>query len=178
MKLKDNRNWFVVMFLSFITFGIYGIYLTIVQIRDTNIACEGDNKHTAGLIKVILLSLITFGIYALVWDCKLVLRWQQFAESNNEKPKYSIILHVILSYVLSIIGITALVASYLKLSAFNQVCRIYNNGGGANISRSGKNPFLKEKSTYDPSTDLWGWKDSPSSKLSTQLNMDDKKNSK
>jgi uncharacterized membrane protein YjgN (DUF898 family) len=163
-KLKDNRKWIIVMLLSIITLGIYGLYLTIVQIRDTNIACEGDDRKTAGLVKVILLGIITFGIYFIIWDIKLISRWQNFAETNNEQPKYSLILHIILSYVLSATGIAAMISSYFKLAAFNQMCRIYNNGGNSG-NNNGKNPYLKDKNATNPSENLWGWKNSPSSKL-------------
>ena len=159
-KLKDNRNWFLVMILSFITLGLYGIYLMYVQIRDTNIACHGDGRKTAGIIKFLLLSIITFGIYALVWDIKLVSRWQNYSEMNGEKSKYPLILHVILAYVLSATGICAIISSYLKLSAYNQVCRIYNgnsDGGNSFAPKKDKGP--------NPADNLWGWKDSTSSKM-------------
>lgn len=160
MKLKDDRNWFVVMLLSIFTLGLYGIYFIHVQIRDTNIACADDGKKTGGLLKFFLLGILTFGIYMIIWDYKIVQRWQNYAISNNETPKYSIILHIVLSYILSFTGVATLISSILKLSAFNQVCRIYNNKGGG----SGRGNYLKQKTGPNPADNLWGWKDSPSGK--------------
>lgn len=158
MELKQDRNWLVVMLLNIVTIGIYGIYLTHVQIRDTNIACERDGKRTSGLFKLIFLSLITLGIYSIVWDIKIVLRWQRYAEVNSYKPRYSIVLHVILNYVLSLTGICALIGFILKLAAFNQMCEIYNEN---NIGHGG----YSKKDTFNPADNLWGWRDSPSGRL-------------
>ena len=165
-KLKDDRNWLVVMFLTLITCGIYGIYFAWVQIRDTNIACAQDGKKTAGLIKLIILTLLTFGIYAVIWDIKLVCRWQNFAESNGEKAKYSLIIHVLFSYVLSAAGIFAIIASFLRLSAFNQVCRLYNGNNGLGGSASGKKSNTNKEP--NPADNLWGWKDASSKWERTQ----------
>lgn len=159
-ELKDNRHWLVVLLLSCLTLGIYGIYLVHVQARDTNIACEGDGKHTGGVLKLFLLGLITLGIYIFVWDFKIVSRWQNYAEDNGYKPKYPLILHVFFSYVLAATGILALVASILRLSAFNQVCEIYNEGGA-----TGSTKATKGKQPPNPADNLWGWRDSPSGKL-------------
>lgn len=160
-KLKDNRNWFIVTLLSIITFGIYGLYLMYVQIRDTNIACASDGKRTAGLFKLFFLGIITFGIYFIVWDFKLVSRWQHFTENGGEKSKYSVILHVLLNYVLSFTGIAAIIASVLKLAAFNQICRIYNGGSAGGRYQ----PQLNKEKKPNPADNLWGWKDSTGSKM-------------
>jgi len=158
-KIKDNRNWLIVWLLTIVTFGFYSFYLTYVQIRDTNTICANDGQRTAGLFKLLILGFLTFGIYFLIWDIKLVSRWQHYAEDASEKPKYSLILHILLNYIFSFTVIAGLIGSILKLSAFNQICRIYNNGG------IGKGSYLKEKNKYNPADDLWGWKDSTSSKM-------------
>ena len=152
--LKDDRSFITIFFLTLITFGIYGIYFIHVQARDTNIACAEDGKKTAGLIKLILIGIITFGIYFIVWDIKLVLRWQKYTEKNNEKPRCSILIHILLTFVLSFTGVAPIIDSYLRLRAFNQVCEIYNLTGGKTPNT--KNPYSVEN--------LWGWKDSQSVK--------------
>ena len=153
--LKEDRNWFLVLFYSVITLGIYAVYFLHVQVRDTNIACVKDGKHTSGLIKLILLSLITFGIYSVVWNIKLYSRWQHLAESVSEKPRYTITTHVLLTLVFSSFGITLLIASILQILAFNQMCAIYNDR---------YIPGEEEKQKNNPSKDLWGWKSSKSVK--------------
>ena len=87
-KIKDNRNWLIVWLLTIVTFGFYSFYLTYVQIRDTNTICANDGQRTAGLFKLLILGFLTFGIYFLIWDIKLVSRWQHYAEDASEKPKY------------------------------------------------------------------------------------------
>jgi hypothetical protein len=153
--LKEDRSWFLVMFYSVITLGIYAIYFLHVQIRDTNIACAKDGKHTPGMFKLIFLSMITFGIYSIVWNIKLYSRWQHLAESVSEKPRYTITAHILLTIVFSSSGITTLIASILQVSAFNQICAIYNDR---------YIPSEEEKQKNNPSKDLWGWKSSKSVK--------------
>ena len=158
--LKDDRSWIIVMFLSIFTLGIYAIYFLHVQIRDTNIACATDGKRTPGMLKLILLSIITFFIYYIVWDIKLVLRWQAYVEKNGDKSKYSILIHVLFTFVLSPLLIFPIIASFLRLSAFNQVCETYNILGGETVT-------IKDKYSVD---NLWGWKESQSVKQETKKN--------
>ena len=161
-RLKDDRNWFLVLLFSFITFGIYSIYFLHVQIRDTNIACANDGKKTSGMLKLIFLGILTFGIYIIVWNIKLVLRWQSFIEANNEKSPYTLVIHIILNYVLSVTGIVLIIDIVLRVLAFNKVCRIYNETNGRPNTPGGS---ANKDNKPNPVDNLWGWKDSPSSKM-------------
>ena len=160
--LKDDRSFIGVFFLSLITFGIYVFYFIHVQAIDTNVACAEDGKKTGGLFKLIFLSIITFGIYFIVWDIKLVLRWQNYAEKNNQKPKCSILTHIILTFILSFSCVAPIIDSYLRLRAFNQACEIYNLNGGKTLNT--KDPYSVEN--------LWGWKDSQSTKQENSKKKD------
>ena len=122
-----NRNWFVCLLLSWITFGIYGLYFMHVVARDTNIACSSDGKHTRGLIAVILLSLITFGIYAIVWQLMVISRWEKLADKVQEKPKCSLISYVLWFLFGSIIIIGPLVCWIKQVKGLNQACSIHNS---------------------------------------------------
>ena len=116
------------MLLSIVTFGIYGIWLTYVIARDTNVACEGDGKHTRGVIALLFFSLITVGIYSIVWQISLLKRWANKAESRGEKPACTCIDWVIWCLLLSFTGIGVLVFQYKQIKGLNQVCSLYNNG--------------------------------------------------
>lgn len=125
--LVDNRNWFVTMLLTFFTLGIYGIYLTHVMARDTNVACDGDGKHTSGVWFYILLTVVTLGIYSIIWEVKILGRWANNAEANRERPKCSILAYILLNYVLVCTFICPMIYSYKRLQGFNQTCQIYND---------------------------------------------------
>jgi len=143
--LKENRSWLVVILLSIITGGIYGMYLIHVMARDTNIACAKDGKHTAGLVKYIIFSIITLFIYTIVWEIKIISRWQNLAETESEKPVYSVMLYVLLTFIGGSTFICPLIASYKRIAGFNQICRIYND-----------TDHTVQKG--NPADNYWGWK--------------------
>jgi hypothetical protein len=131
-NLKDNRGWFVTMLLSCITCGIYGMYLTHVMARDTNIACAKDGKHTRGLLAVILLSMVTLGIYGLVWTLKIISRWENNAIQAGQTPRCTLVSYLLWMLLGSMLcGIGSLIASYKYIHGFNQACAIYNAGAAA-----------------------------------------------
>jgi hypothetical protein len=63
----SKRSLVVVILLSLITFGIYGLYFIHKLAKDMNTICEGDGKKTRGLLFVLFIGAITAGIYDLVW---------------------------------------------------------------------------------------------------------------
>ncbi len=46
--LTTNRNFFLVLLLSIVTFGIYPLYLVHCFSKETNTACAADGKSTTG----------------------------------------------------------------------------------------------------------------------------------
>ncbi|MBQ7352159.1 MAG: DUF4234 domain-containing protein [Clostridia bacterium] len=124
--LTDNRSWLLVLILNGITFGIYGIYLTYVMARDTNIACAKDGENTKGLLWVLLLGIVTFGIYGLIWQLMIIKRWANHAQANGATPKCTVLSYLLWNIVGSIIVIGPLVAFAKTINAFNQACMIYN----------------------------------------------------
>jgi len=66
--LKTDRSLIIIILLSIVTFGIYGIIFMYKSAEEINIiASKWDGKNTLNYLLVILLSGVTFGIYALIW---------------------------------------------------------------------------------------------------------------
>lgn len=125
--MKENRSMFVVILLSLITFGIYGLYFTYSYARDMNIVCEGDGKKTGGLLAQIFLTLITFGIYYYVWTYKVGERIRDNCQKNGvESPCTggSLLLWDILGAMI-IIG--PLVAYHKEIKGLNMLCTCFNS---------------------------------------------------
>lgn len=127
MRLNENRNWFVCLLLTVITFGIYELYLIHVMASETNISCKEDNKHTMGLLLFILLTIITFGIWSIVWMCLLISRWEDKATRAGERPACSIVAYLLWSILGMMIFIGPLIAYVLMIKGFNQANRLYND---------------------------------------------------
>lgn len=65
--LKNDRSFWVYLFLSIITFGIYTIFFWHFWALDLNAACRGDDREGPDYIRVFLLSVITLGLYNMIW---------------------------------------------------------------------------------------------------------------
>ena len=81
--LKTDRTMLSYVILSIITFGIYDLYFRYKLIKDINLVCEDDGKHTSGVIVLIVLSLLTFGIYGYVWNYKVGERINEQAHKRD-----------------------------------------------------------------------------------------------
>ena len=121
-----SRSLVVLILLSMVTFGIYGLYWIYKLAMDTNTICEGDGKKTGGLLKVLLLGLITFGIYDLIWVYMLGDRLQDNA------PKYNLTFKesggtILLWYILgSLIIIGPFIAMHIIIKNVNALADEYN----------------------------------------------------
>ena len=75
-KLKTNRGLLKFIFLSMITFGIYGIVVMSAVTTDINvIASRYDGKKTMHYCLILFLfSWLTFGIAPLVWSHRMCAR--------------------------------------------------------------------------------------------------------
>lgn len=69
--IRDDRSIVPFILLNFITLGIYGIWYLHQWIKDINRMCEGDGKHTEGVVLYYLLTLVTCGFYAYYWWFKV-----------------------------------------------------------------------------------------------------------
>ncbi len=121
-----KRGLAVLILLSIITFGIYGLYWIYNLAKDVNTICDGDGKQTSGLLKYILLGLITFGIYNLVWVYMLGDRLQDNAQKYNINIKESggtVLLWLILG---SLIIIGPFIALHIIIKNTNALAEEYN----------------------------------------------------
>ena len=122
-----QRGLVKLILLSFITFGIYGLYWIHKLAKDVNTICEGDGKKTGGLLKYLLLGLITFGIYQLVWVYMLGDRLQDNAPKFNLTFKESggtILLWLILG---SFVVVGPFIALHIIIKNTNALADVYNS---------------------------------------------------
>ena len=129
-QLKTSRNFIMVILLSFITLGIYGIYFYCTISNDINtIASRYDGRKTMHFLLVFLLSLITFGIAALVWFHKMSGRIG--SELRRRSIDYTFGASTFwLWYVLgSLIIIGPFVYLYKLCLAMNEMSEHYNTKG-------------------------------------------------
>ena len=75
LQLPTNRGLAKMIFLSLITFGIYGIVTWCKIVTEINItASRYDGKRTCPYFAALCLSAITYGIFSLVWQHKFSAR--------------------------------------------------------------------------------------------------------
>jgi hypothetical protein len=121
-----KRGLATVILLSFVTFGIYGLYWIYSLAKDVNAICEGDGKKTAGLLKYFLLGMITFGIYCMVWIYMLGDRLQ------DNGPKYNLTIKesggtLLLWFLLgSFIIVGPFIALHIIIKNVNALAAEYN----------------------------------------------------
>jgi len=130
--MKENRSMIVVILLSIITFGLYGLYFYHAYARDMNIVCAGDGKKTAGLIAFILLSFITCGIYSIVWLYKVGDRINENCIRKGMASPCTGGSLLVWSIVGSIIFIGPFVALHKMIKGLNVLCAAYNRGRNGN----------------------------------------------
>lgn len=119
-----QRNFAMLIVLSIITFGIYGLIFWWGYVKDLNKACEGYGKKSPNFIAVIIFSALTFGIYSLYWHFSQAERLQDTAP-ELVKQGGGIILILLLLGSLAF-GIGPIVAQYLMVKNLNIVADKYN----------------------------------------------------
>lgn len=130
-QLKTNRSLLMCILLNIITCGIYSWFFIYALARDMNTACDGDGRHTAGLLKYILLSFITCGIYSWVWYYGLGNRMAANAPRYGitfQENGTTILLWMLVGSLLC--GIGAFVALHIICRNMNALCAAYNAQSG------------------------------------------------
>jgi len=127
-RLTTDRGFWKAIGFSIITFGFYGTYLVYAFAKETNLACEGDGKHTRGLLGFILLTIVTFGIYAIVWYCSLIDRRGNFLIKNGKPEVVKSSTYLLTIFLLGNItlGIMHLIMYCKILYQQNAVNELYN----------------------------------------------------
>ena len=121
-----DRSYGRVVLLSIVTLGIYALYLIEIMAENTNIACSRDGKRTWGIFPLLSLGIITLGIFPIIWHCQVICRYRSFCEKHGEQPLISMKFFLLWA----LLGLPILVGPFIAwarfLSAYNQVCRIFN----------------------------------------------------
>lgn len=129
--LKTDRSLLIYILLSIVTCGIYSLYFIYSLAKDVNIACAGDGKETAGLVKLVLLSIVTCGIYGIYWYYALGDRLHENA------PRYGLtitetgttmLLWILVGMIFG--GVGTYVAMYFIIKNTNSICSEYNHMNG------------------------------------------------
>ena len=125
--IKYHSFW-KYLFLSFITCGIYGIYVFWGVVNDINEICNKDGKKSPNYILVLLLSLLTCGIYGLYWwyiqGERLYKAAEKYGIDVREKGSTMLLWQILNCTFMP--GIGALVAVYIMFDNMNQIALVYN----------------------------------------------------
>ena len=125
--LKTDRSLALYILFGFLTCGIYQLYIFYTIMRDINVACDGDGKHTPGLLEFIVFGILTCGIYDFYWFYSTGNRLAdnapryglQFQENGT-----AILLWMLIGSLLCFIG--SYVGVYFLLNNTNAICDAYN----------------------------------------------------
>lgn len=130
-RLQEDRNLVKYILLNLVTCGIYSWYFIYCWARDVNIACDGDGKHTGGLLAWILLGTLTCGLYPLYWYYSLGNRLQTNGQRYGMEIRESggtILLWMVVGLLTC--GLASLYGFYLLLKNTNFICIAYNRSRG------------------------------------------------
>ncbi len=125
--MKTDRNLAVIIGLSIVTCGIYGIYYYHVMSQDINVLCAGDGQETMDGALAMLLGAVTCGIYTYVWYYQFANRLQANAPRYGlafSESGATIFLWMFFGAWLCLIG--PFVALYLMLKNLNELSKAYN----------------------------------------------------
>lgn len=131
-QLDDDLNFWMVLLLSIVTLGIYGI---IVWTRITNnvntIATPHDKRHTMHYcLMIFLFSWITLGIYPLIWNHNLASRVGN--ELRRRRIDYNFGVGTWWGWGVAgnlLFGIGSQIYLYKLIQAMNRLCHDYNERG-------------------------------------------------
>ena len=125
--LKTDRSLALYILLGFLTCGIYQLYVFYTIMRDVNVACDGDGKHTPGLLEFILFGILTCGIYDLYWFYSVGNRLADNAPRYGlrfQENGTTLLLWMLIGSLLCFIG--SYVGVYFLLNNVNAICNAYN----------------------------------------------------
>ena len=149
--LKTDRTMLSYVILSIVTFGIYDLYFRYKLIKDINLVCEDDGKHTSGVIVLIVLSLLTFGIYGYVWNYKVGER------INEQAHKRDVVVNIngmIMLLCTASLGFGFFIAMFGLIKSMNKLCDDYNRengmGGSPRPRPEGAKPKKVKKAAEQP----------------------------
>jgi uncharacterized Zn finger protein (UPF0148 family) len=125
--LKTDRSLVLYILLGILTCGIYQLYVFYTIMRDVNVACDGDGRHTPGLLEFILFGILTCGIYDLYWFYSVGNRLADNAPRYGlhfQENGTTLLLWMLIGSLLCFIG--NYVGIYFLLNNVNAICSAYN----------------------------------------------------
>ena len=130
LKLPTGRSLVKMIFLSLITFGIYGIVIYTRISEEINIvASRADGKRTMNFWLMIWLTSITCGIYALVWHHGLSERIGNELKRRGYDYKFGAGTFWLWNILGSLILIGPFVYCHKLMKAMNMINTSYNYYG-------------------------------------------------
>ncbi|MBQ9097913.1 MAG: AI-2E family transporter [Clostridia bacterium] len=124
--MRSNRHFWRTFLYSIITLGIYPFYVVEVIAQSTNIACNKDGNRTWGFFPYLILAICTLGIFPIVWHCRVITRFQHYAQENGKTccvTKKFYLLWTVPGF-LTVVGPLIALARFLR--AFSDLCETYN----------------------------------------------------
>lgn len=125
--LKTDRSLVLYILLDFLTCSIYPMYVIYTIIRDVNVVCDGDGKHTPSLLEFILFGILTCGIYDLYWFYSVGNRLADNAPRYGlhfQENGTTLLLWLLIGSLLCFVG--KYVGIYFLLNNVNAICNAYN----------------------------------------------------
>jgi hypothetical protein len=122
-----KRSLVVVILLSIITCGIYGMYFIYKLAKDMNTICEGDGKKTRGLLFVLIIGAITAGIYSLFWLYALGDRMQENGSRYGLTIKESGTTILLWDLLGAFIVVGPFIALHIIIKNINALGEAYNS---------------------------------------------------
>lgn len=129
--LKTNRSLLKYIFLSLITFGIYGIVVMCTVTDDVNtVASRYDGKTTMNFLVVyLLLSGLTFGLAPIVWLYRITNRIGRELRRRGIAYSFGAVDFWIWYVLGTFVFIGPFVYMYKFLKAVNLMCADFNQRG-------------------------------------------------
>lgn len=125
-RIEQERSLIVLIAFSILTLGIFFFYHQYRKIRDINILCQGDGKHTPGLAVLIPLWICTLSIYGIVWNCQVAGRLRRNLEMRGIPYGISGGAVGVLSFLGRQNPLFGLYPQYKIIHATNALARCYN----------------------------------------------------
>lgn len=127
LQLPTGRSLVKMIFLSLITFGIYGIVIYCRIAEEINIvASRYDGKRTMSYMGMMMLSPITLGIYSIVWVHKLSNRIGAEVRRRGYDYNFSATDYWLWGVIGSIIIVGPFIYCHKLLKCMNMVNCSYN----------------------------------------------------
>lgn len=130
-QLKTNKGLFKFIFLSIITFGIYGLVVMSALSNDINIvASRYDGKKTMHYcLLFFIVAPITFGIASIVWTHKISNRIGNELRRRNIAYSFSAADFWLWNVLGSLILVGPFIYYHKLFKATNLMCANYNVNG-------------------------------------------------